>query len=575
MTRTTPEIDLIVVGTGWFGLSAAKHYIQLHPQDHIVVLESAGSCGGTWAQERLYPGLKSNNMVGSYEYPDFPMSEDVYGVKADNHIPAATLHRYLTDYAKHFGVFDRVQFHTRVTAVQPRSEDDGWRLHVACSNDPVNFTTTIETKRLILATGLTSLPNMPSYSGQDTFHGPVFHAKDFKREADTLTSCTRVVVVGGAKSALDVSYAYTQAGVQVYLIIRPDGNGPVWLAKPFVTPFKRKMEELLHTRCLTWFSPSPWQDEDGYSTVRSFLHGTKLGNLLVNNFWSILSADIIESNGYEDHHHPSLRALKPWYSAYWTGSGVSIHNFDTSIFDLVKEGKICIHTANITELSPRHVHLSTGETLQADAIVCATGWKKGSAIQFVDVDCRPVSDPAEMDRLLRLADDEILSRFPGLKSQPCLRTSGGAKHQQSNPWRLYRFMVPPALWERRTLAFAGMVSSVSTAICASLQGLWISAYFDGTLDRMPPTQQAVVHEAVINSVWGKWRYPCGYGEDVADFAFDALPYFDLLLKDLGLKHHRKSSATSELTEPYKPWDYQDVVEEWKQGHWLFSLAGVP
>ncbi|OJJ54431.1 hypothetical protein ASPSYDRAFT_1160899 [Aspergillus sydowii CBS 593.65] len=550
----TVMIDLVVVGAGWFGLSAAKHYIQLHPNERTVVLESASTCGGTWGADRLYPGLKSNNMVGSYEYPDFPMSEEVYGVKPDTHIPAATMHRYLTDYAHHFGVFGRVQFNTTVNTVEPGS-DDGWTLTIDSGFGP----STLHTKRLVLATGLTSLPNMPSYTGQESFNGPVFHARDFHRKADTLTTCKRVVVVGGAKSAFDVSYAYVQAGVQVDLVIRPDGNGPVWLAPPFVTPFKRKMEELIHTRCLTWFSPSPWHDEDGYSAVRSFLHGTKLGNLIVNNFWSILSADIVDANGYEDHHHPALGSLKPWYSAFWTGSGVSIHNFHSSIFDLVKQGKIRVNTANITHLTNRQVHLSTGETLDADAIVCATGWKKEPSFKFLNWDSALVKDSAEMDGLLKAADDEILSRFPILKSQPSLRTNARNK---SDPLRLYRFMVPPLTFEKQNLAFAGMISSVSTSTCASLQGLWISAYFDGALHRVPQTREAAIHEAVTNSVWGKWRYPCGYGGDVADFAFDALPYFDLIMKDLGLNNYRKPSAISEITEPYKPWDYKEAVHEW-------------
>lgn len=125
-------------------------------------------------------------------------------------------------------------------------------------------------------------------------------------------------------------------------------------------------------------------------------------------------------------------------------------------------------------------------------------------------------------------------------------------------------MVPPRTFETRNLAFAGMISSVSTSTCPSLQGLWISAYFDDALQRVPQTQQEAIHEAVTNSVWGKWCYPCGYGEDVADFASDALPYFDLIMKDLGLNNHRKPTTISEIAEPYKPWDYKEIVDEWLQ-----------
>ncbi|KAE8371650.1 hypothetical protein BDV26DRAFT_298610 [Aspergillus bertholletiae] len=551
---TNGKSDLIVVGAGWFGLAAAKHYIQLHPSERVIVIESASSCGGTWAEHRLYPGLKSNNMVGSYEYPDFPMSEDIYGVKPNDHIPAHILHRYLTNYAKHFRVFERVIFNTSVDTIE-KSPSGGWNVHSVSEQG----STVLETKRLILATGLTSLPNMPTYLGQDIFNAPLFHAKDFCSQSETLQTSKNVTVVGGAKSAFDVSFAYVQAGVTVDLVIRPDGNGPVWLCPPFVTPLKKKMEELLHTRCLTWFSPVPWGEEDGFSLPRKFLHGTQIGRALVHNFWHALSSDVIEMNGYDDHHYPSLAALKPWNSAFWTGSGVSIHNFDANLFDLVKEGKIRVHTAHITHLTAGKVHLSTGDTLDSDAIICATGWKKTPSFQFLNWELKlPYSD-LEMEKLVKRADEEILSRFPILKSQPSLR---GEAKKPTNPVRLYRFMVPPVLWEDRTLAFAGMISSVSTSICASLQGLWISAYFDGKLDRVPANEADAVQEAVINSQWGKWRYPCGYGGDVADFAFDAIPYFDLILQDLGLKNHRKSSPMAEMTEPYKPCDYKQVTDEW-------------
>ncbi|KAJ5322911.1 hypothetical protein N7452_011200 [Penicillium brevicompactum] len=569
----TSQYDLIVVGagkhenpprhsirakntlvSGWFGLAAAKHYIQLHPYERITIIESASTCGGTWAEHRLYPGLKSNNMVGSYEYPDFPMGE-AYGVKPNSHIPAATLHRYLSDYARRFGVFERVVFDTTVETIERHV--GGWVVKTCCAKGSA----ALRTRRLILATGLTSTPNIPSYPGQETFDAPLFHAKDF-RNCGAWDNSQNVVVVGGAKSAFDVAFAYAEAGVHVDLIIRPDGNGPVWLSPAFVTPLKRKMEELLHTRCLTWMSPTPWGDEDGFSLIHRLLHGTKIGRMIVRAFWQMLSSDIVEANGYDDYKYPSLAPLRPWTSAFWTGSGVSIHNYDSSFFEFVKNGTIRVHTANISLLSPRKVHLSTDEVLDADALICATGWKKRPSFNFSNWDIKIQRSVAEMTELIQAADEEILSRFPILKAQPLPRS----QTKPTDPLRLYRFMVPPALWEDRSLAFAGMVSSVSTSTCASLQGLWISVYLDGKLDRTPVDDTEAVRETVLNSQWGKWRYPCGYGGEVADLAFDALPYFDLLLRDLGLESRRKTSCLAEMITPYKPWDYRSVVMEWMDAH---------
>lgn len=79
--------------------------------------------GGTWSKARLYPGLESNNMLGSYEYPDFPMHPKVYGVSPGGHIPGAVLNRYLTDFARHFGILERLQFQTTVSIVEPTPTD--------------------------------------------------------------------------------------------------------------------------------------------------------------------------------------------------------------------------------------------------------------------------------------------------------------------------------------------------------------------------------------------------------------------------------------------------------------------
>lgn len=493
-------------------------------------------------------------MIGSYEYPDFPMGE-AYGVKPNSHIPAATLHRYLSDYARRFGVFERVVFNTTVETIERHV--DGWVVNTSCAKGSA----ALGTRRLILATGLTSTPNFPSYPGQESFGGPLFHVKDFLNHGDVDKS-QNVVVVGGAKSAFDVAFAYAQAGAHVDLVIRPDGNGPVWLSPAFVTPLRRKMEELLHTRCLTWMSPTPWGDEDGYSLIRRLLHGTKIGRMIVRAFWRMLSSDIIKANEYDDCKYPSLAPLKPWTSAFWTGSGVSIHNYDSGFFEFVKNGTIRVHTANISLLSPRKVHLSTGEVLDADALVCATGWKKTPSFSFSNWDIKLQRSVSEMTDLTQAADAEILARFPILKSQPLLRSPP----KLTDPLRLYRFMVPPALWDDRSLAFAGMVSSASTSICANLQGLWISAYLDGKLNRTPVNDTDAVREAVLSSQWGKWRYPCGYGGEVADLAFDALPYFDLLIRDLGLESRRKRSWLAETIEPYKPCDYRTVAKEWLDAH---------
>ncbi|KIW15883.1 hypothetical protein PV08_05933 [Exophiala spinifera] len=547
--------DLVVIGAGWYGLGAAKPYIELHPTEKILILEAESSCGGTWSKDRLYPGLKSNNLWGSYEFPDFPMVEEVYGVSEGQHIPAATLHRYLTDFAKKFGIYERTRFQTRVDAVEAAANDE-WLLHITDTSSSVSEI--LQTKKLIVATGLTSQPNMPSYPGEENFKAPFFHAKEFCARADLVNTCKRATVVGAGKSAFDVAYAFaTDGNAQVDLIIRPAGQGPVWICPPYVTPLKRKMEELLSTRACTFMSPSPWQGEDGFSVAHSFLHKTAIGRWIVNNFWNQISSEVIEAHGYNDDRE--LFKLKPWYSAMWTGSGVGIHNYPTNFFDLVKEGKIRVHIADITKLENTTVYLSSGEEVETDVLICATGWKKISEnLKFINFNNGLPFPAAEVERLSKDADNQVREMFPGLKDQPVLRFQ--AKPEE--PLRNYRFIVPSTAVFKRNIAYAGMVSTVVTSTFSSVQGLWISAYLDGKLKRAPKTESEVTKEILLHTQFEKWRYPCGYGASLPDFAFDSLPYVDLLVNDLGLKNHRKSSPILEVLEAYKPKDYKGLVDEW-------------
>lgn len=528
-----------------------------------MVLEANSSVGGVWAEDRLYPGLKSNNMLGTYEYPDFPMSEQTYGVKPGEHIPGTVLHRYLTDYAKHFGVFDRIQFNTKVNSAAP-TDDGGWLLNTTSAEHP-----TFRTRKLILATGLTSQPYIPKLPNMQEYQGSLFHVRDFAKHAETLKETKNAVVVGGAKSAWDVAYAYAEAGVPVDMVIRKSGRGPVWMAPPYVTPLKKWLEKLVHTRFLTWLSPCIWGDEDGYSGIRHFLHGTFIGRGIVSTFWKILGSDVISLNKYDSH--PELKKLKPWDPAFYVGSSLSIHNYPTSFFDLVREGKARVHIDEITGFGPQTLTLASGETLKADVVVLATGWRKEPALDFLkgsEADVGLHHSPSDLEDLAKEADKEILQRFPSLKTQPERKheLATTLAERLNEPLRMYRFMVPPSMVSKRNLAFAGMLSTITTSIVATVQAIWISAFFDNNLGRLPQSLDDIRWQTVLHTQFGRWRYPIGYGPGFPDFVFDAVPYVDMLLHDLNLKSHRKASTMADMFDPYGPEDYAGLVDEWREEH---------
>lgn len=66
----------------------------------------------------------------------------------------------------------------------------------------------------------------------------------------------------------------------------------------------------------------------------------------------------------------------------------------------------------------------------------------------------------------------------------------------------------------------------------------------------------------MHSQWGKYRAPLSAGQVHLDLFFDALPYNDMLLEQLGLERWRKDGMLKELVVPYGQEDYKNVVGEW-------------
>ncbi|KAL2883369.1 hypothetical protein SGCOL_001049 [Colletotrichum sp. CLE4] len=566
------KFDCIVVGAGWYGLAAAKQYHCTQPDSSLVVFDSQPTLGGTWANERLYPGLKSNNMLGTYEFPDFPMDSETFNIKPGQHIPGETISVYLKAYADKFGITDKIRSsHKVIVAEHQENNEGGWFLTVANAKDEEKR---VFARRLIVATGLTSEPWLPHFDGQESFGGRIFHGKYFQQNADTLKTAKTVTVFGGTKFAWDAVYSYATAGVKVNWVIR-------------------------YTRMLTWFSPCVWGDADGYIGTRNFLHGTAVGRSIVDAFWKVLGGDVMTLNAYDSH--PDTAKLKPWTEAMFTGTSFSILNYETNFFDLVKEGKVSVHLGEIDHLSAGKIHLSDGTEFPAEVLLAHTGWKHVPPIKFLPEGIEkelgiphapmknaPREDLAGQADLVDLADKEILQRYPRLKNQPVWNKSyvpltdqkgidsddAVTPYRTLTPYMLHHFIVPPSerFLRTRDTAFIGMVCNFSNVITAHVQGLWISAYFSGLLAKDPAeavgndsAMQKLQYDTVLLNCFGKWRYPTDWGSNKCpSFVFDAVPYLDLLLGDLGLTHYRKKGFMAEWYSPYGPEDYSDVNEEWQE-----------
>lgn len=125
---------------------------------------------------------------------------------------------------------------------------------------------------------------------------------------------------------------------------------------------------------------------------------------------------------------------------------------------------------------------------------------------------------------------------------------------------LYRFMIPPTMTSTRDIAFAGAMQSIGGSSCAQIQALWITAYLNN--DLLLPSQSTVDHETLLHTRFAKLRTPHGFGSRFPDSVFDSVSYFDMLLRDLGVRYRRKKGVLREIFGAYGPADYRGVVDEW-------------
>jgi hypothetical protein len=153
------------------------------------------------------------------------------------------------------------------------------------------------------------------------------------------------------------------------------------------------------TNLIIVMSPCPWaQTTSLEGWLRSFLHGTWLGRKVITAFWKILGDDAIALNKLNDH--PETQKLVPWRGAFEVSNCLSIHNYPTNFFDMVREGRVKVVIDEVQNFEAgKDVVLKSGAKLQIDAVVCATGWEVANTIRF---------EPESLERDLGLPSVSLL-----------------------------------------------------------------------------------------------------------------------------------------------------------------------
>lgn len=210
-----------------------------------------------------------------------PPDEDIYL----EFFKAKHTTKYLNDYVdSHIysgkTLRDRVRLSTEVQSVQ---KIDGTWTVISKERETLRQHT-FQTAKLIVASGLTSIPNMPVLPGRDDFLGQILHQDGFG-SSNCLTSpeVKDITILGGGKSSADMVYESVKAGKNVSWILKAtDTAGPGFFLSPKgAGPYKNAFE-IGMTRLAASFTPSFM---NGVNWWTSLLHSSSYGPKLMAGFW--------------------------------------------------------------------------------------------------------------------------------------------------------------------------------------------------------------------------------------------------------------------------------------------------
>ena len=362
---TTEHFDVLIAGAGISGVGAAYHLTQQCPGTSFVALETQKTFGGTWSTHR-YPGIRSDSDLHTFGYRFKPWTSAPIA-------SAAEILKYMGEVIDENDLDRHIRYRHTITSAKWSSADNLWTI------DAVR-TDTGETRRFTTnffwmcqgyyrhTEGYT-----PEWKDMARFKGPIVHPQKWPEDLDTRNK--RVVVIGSGATAATLIPAIAKDAAHVTMLQRSPtyfrtGRNAIEIAE---TLRQLQVDE-------TWIHEITRRkilfDQDAF-TRKTFEEPEAAKKDLLSAVEAYLGPDY----DIATHFTPKYR---PWRQRI-------AFIPDGDLFLGIKSGNASVVTDEIERFTETGILLKSGQTLDADIIITATGFhlSANGDIDF-SIDGRPL-----------------------------------------------------------------------------------------------------------------------------------------------------------------------------------------
>jgi cation diffusion facilitator CzcD-associated flavoprotein CzcO len=333
-----PEhFDILIVGAGISGIDAAYHLQKRLPFKSYAILEGRTRIGGTWDLFR-YPGIRSDSDMYTLGFPFRPWRGDQAIVGGGD------IRDYVEETARAFGIDRQIRFGHRVTAARWSGADARWTVEAETEEGAQTFTCAF----LYLCSGYYDYDGgyRPSWPGEEAYTGRIVHPQHWPDDLDHAGK--RVAVIGSGATAVTLVPAMAETAAHVtmvqrspsYVVSRPSRDA---LAPKIGAGLTRAKNVALGSLFFNLARARPAKTRD------------KL----------IAMARDELPEGYEAERHFAPR-YNPWEQRLCLVP-------DGDLFKAIGEGRASVATGEIETFTPTGLRLASGEEVEADIVVTATG----------------------------------------------------------------------------------------------------------------------------------------------------------------------------------------------------------